>query len=254
MLESFVKAMEFSMEVASNVSDIVDQHRNSTKPEGVQFPLWHELCANECFDMARALSERHGVKFSKTMILDVLIRVYGLRFKDEFIALNVESSDSARLVKLIQNQTEIQNAPSELVRLTEEMGLYEHQNRPATKVDNDGNKEESTGVKFDQDKPRFDLVPQGPYYKVVELYTHGAKKYGDRNWEKGIVFSRLIAAAQRHLHSFVCGENEDRESGCHHLASVVFYCFAMMEFQIRGKRELDDRQSYVNKSESEVSG
>lgn len=95
-------------------------------------------------------------------------------------------------------------------------------------------------VKYDGEKIRYELVPIRPLEEVAKLYTVGAKKYGDRNWENGFKWTRCIAAAMRHLFEFCKGEDYDKESGCHHLAAVVFYCFALIEFS-ETHPEMDDR-------------
>jgi len=56
----------------------------------------------------------------------------------------------------------------------------------------------SGGTKYDNDKARFDLIPPGPLYQVAELFAMGAKKYDDRNWEKGLQWGRVFAAMMRH--------------------------------------------------------
>lgn len=99
---------------------------------------------------------------------------------------------------------------------------------------------EAKGVKHDQGKLRFDLIPVSPLKKVVSVYTMGARKYADRNWEKGLSFSRCFAALMRHAWDFWTGVDRDPEDGQHPLASVVFYALAMMEFQ-ETHPELDDR-------------
>lgn len=100
------------------------------------------------------------------------------------------------------------------------------------------------GIKHDQDKLRFDLIPAKAMQSVAQVYTFGAKKYNDRNWEKGLSFSRLLGAAHRHINSFEAGEIVDSESGCHHLASAVFCLLAIIEFQHRNQNHLDDRVDY----------
>ena len=92
---------------------------------------------------------------------------------------------------------------------------------------------------------RYDLVPVGPLREVAELYGRGAKKYADRNWELGYDWSLSYAAAQRHLNQWWGGESRDSETGAHHLASVIFHCMAMMEFEVTHP-ELDDR-SHITK-------
>ena len=48
------------------------------------------------------------------------------------------------------------------------------------------------GVKFDQDKERFELLPPEALFELSRLYTNGAKKYEARNWERGIAYARVI--------------------------------------------------------------
>ena len=64
---------------------------------------------------------------------------------------------------------------------------------------------EGQAVKFDQDKI--------PY----ELLTFGAKKYGARNWEKGMHWSRPFGALMRHMWAWWRGEKFDAESSRPHL-------------------------------------
>ena len=98
----------------------------------------------------------------------------------------------------------------------------------------------SSGVKFDGDKLRFDLIPVKPMQQVAEVYTIGAKKYDDRNWEKGLDWGRVYAAMQRHAHAWWGGEICDPEDGQHHLASVVWCALALMEYE-QTHKELDPR-------------
>ena len=43
----------------------------------------------------------------------------------------------------------------------------------------------TTPKKYDENKERFDLIPPKPLFELARTYTHGAAKYGDRNWEEG---------------------------------------------------------------------
>lgn len=72
--------------------------------------------------------------------------------------------------------------------------------------------------KNDAGKLRFDLVPTTATIGDAEVFTFGAKVYGERNWEKGIKYSRLYAATLRHLYAWWGGADIDPESGIHHLA------------------------------------
>lgn len=101
----------------------------------------------------------------------------------------------------------------------------------------------SEGKKYDTGKLRWDLIPVGPMEEVVKVYQYGCVKYEDWNWARGIKYSRLFSAAARHLFTWWrTGEAYDPESGCHHLASVVFYMLALMHFERTTDGSWDDRQ------------
>ncbi len=94
--------------------------------------------------------------------------------------------------------------------------------------------------KDDSGKERFDLIPAMPLIELARVYTYGAAKYDDRNWEKGLFWGRVFAAAQRHLWRFWSGEDADAESGLSHLAHAAWCCLALMEYT-KTHSELDDR-------------
>lgn len=94
--------------------------------------------------------------------------------------------------------------------------------------------------KFDIGKERYDLIPAEPLSELAKVYTFGAKKYGDRNWEKGLTWGRVFAAIMRHLWKFWRGEKFDEESGLHHLAHAAWGCLALLEYT-KTKDYLDDR-------------
>lgn len=97
------------------------------------------------------------------------------------------------------------------------------------------------GKKHDTGKPRWDLLPVIPLEKVAEVYTIGAKKYDDRNWELGLKWGRVFRALLSHAFKWWKGEQFDSEDGQHHLASVVWCALALMEYE-RTHPELDDRK------------
>ena len=73
------------------------------------------------------------------------------------------------------------------------------------------------GAKFDGEKTRLDLMPPNVIESIGRILTHGAAKYEDRNWEKGIKFSRVYGALLRHIFAWWEGEDLDPESGMPHL-------------------------------------
>lgn len=98
----------------------------------------------------------------------------------------------------------------------------------------------STGGQKGQKIERFDLIPVKPLRTVATVYGLGAKKYADRNWEKGYAWSLSYAALLRHITAFWEGETFDRETGLHHMAHATFHCFALIEYA-QTHPEKDDR-------------
>lgn len=99
---------------------------------------------------------------------------------------------------------------------------------------------EKTGGEKGKKLQRFDLIPPGPLWQLAEHYGRGAEKYADRNWERGVDWSLAFAALQRHAWAWWNGEDDDPETGSHHLACVAWHAFALLEYQ-RTHPELDDR-------------
>lgn len=93
------------------------------------------------------------------------------------------------------------------------------------------------GTKHDSGKPRIDLVPPGPIIEVAKVFTDGAVEYGDYNWIKGLSYSRLYAAMQRHLLDFWLGKDIDK-SGHRALAHACADIMMLMEMP----KDQDDRQ------------
>lgn len=87
------------------------------------------------------------------------------------------------------------------------------------------------GVKHDEGKPRMDLLPPEALREIAEVLALGAQKYDDHNWRKGFAYSRLIAAALRHLFAWVGGENKDPESGKSHLAHAACCLMFLITFE-----------------------
>lgn len=104
---------------------------------------------------------------------------------------------------------------------------------------------------------RLDLIPAKPLWLLSEVYGRGARKYADRNWERGIQYSKLYGALLRHALKFWGGEDIDPEDGQHHLASVAWHALALLEMQ-ETHPELDDRPREVTleseKTESSTGG
>lgn len=99
------------------------------------------------------------------------------------------------------------------------------------------------GVKHDEGKPRMDLLPPEALKEIAEVLALGASKYSAHNWRMGFAYSRLIAAALRHLFAWVGGENKDPESGKSHLAHAACCLMFLITFE-QTNTGTDDR--YTN--------
>lgn len=76
-------------------------------------------------------------------------------------------------------------------------------------------------IRYNQNKLRYDLVEPNAFKDFVEVLTDGAKKYYDRNWEKGFSWTSVLASLKRHIAAFELGEDYDPESGRLHVAHAA---------------------------------
>lgn len=100
--------------------------------------------------------------------------------------------------------------------------------------------EDTGGGRADIGKLRYDLLPPYPIQQLVKILSGGADKYGDKNWEKGMAWSRCYASLMRHLMAWWMGEDKDKESGESHLAHAMCNLVFLMEYE-RTHPEKDDR-------------
>jgi hypothetical protein len=102
-------------------------------------------------------------------------------------------------------------------------------------------REEAYGaVKHDAGKLPLGLVPSELLRAVAAVMGFGANKYGRYNWCKGMDWSRVYDALQRHLLAWWDGEDRDPESGEPHLAHAGCCLAFLLTYQARGSGK-DDR-------------
>lgn len=93
-------------------------------------------------------------------------------------------------------------------------------------------------------KGRYDLLPPRAIRRLAEHYQNGARKYGDRNWEKGIPLSRMMDSALRHMFKALQGLCEED-----HLTAAVWNLLGIVEILERIDegilpKELNDLPNY----------
>ena len=94
------------------------------------------------------------------------------------------------------------------------------------------------GIKYDNGKLRWDLLPLHLIEKVVDIYTFGAQKYAPNTWQNlKDGYQRYKAAMLRHLVEHEKGYRIDNESGREHLAHVAWNAIALLHYADRPKGE-----------------
>ena len=73
------------------------------------------------------------------------------------------------------------------------------------------------GRRFNEGKARYDLLHPDAIKGLVGVLTHGANKYGDRNWEEGMLWSKVIPSLKRHLAAIENGIDYDEEDHLLHV-------------------------------------
>lgn len=104
----------------------------------------------------------------------------------------------------------------------------------------------NTGSKRDtnEGKPRFDLLSPIALQRLAIHTANGAKKYGDRNWEKGQPLNRYIESLERHLQKFKIGlQDEDHASAIMWNIMAFIHTKTLVDNGVLPK-ELDDLPKY----------
>ena len=95
-------------------------------------------------------------------------------------------------------------------------------------------------IKFDDGKPRMDLIAPELIVELGKILRLGGIKYEDRNWEKGIDYGRYYAALQRHLWAWWSGEESDKETKESHLSHAAC-CLMFLLASNKRKIGIDNR-------------
>ena len=110
------------------------------------------------------------------------------------------------------------------------------------KIKDSGKRSEfSTGAVRDiqEGKGRFDLLPTRAIRAIAVHYEKGCKKYGDRNWEKGIPLSRYMDSGLRHAFQFLEGKNDEN-----HLAASIWNLLCLYDTLLRIQEGILPKELY----------
>jgi hypothetical protein len=102
------------------------------------------------------------------------------------------------------------------------------------------------GKRFNTGKSRHDLLPAFAVEQMARVFTKGAEKYAERNWERGMKWSKALASLKRHVNAFERGEDFDKETGLLHMAHAMTNAAFLVEYY-RIYPQGDDRPIYTEK-------
>lgn len=100
-------------------------------------------------------------------------------------------------------------------------------------------------IKFDEGKTCLSDVPQLSLMSVAKVFNYGSSKYSKFNYSAGTQWLRYYDACQRHLNSWMTGENID-ESKCHHIDHAIASLMMLRENIHLNKGE-DNRNKIYSK-------
>lgn len=133
----------------------------------------------------------------------------------------------------------------------------------------------SGGLRFNEGKERYDLLPVSALKQIAAVFRIGAKKYtlyekdgkkingfeyaaledktgwkflssGENNWRLGMNWSSVMASVKRHIASWEFGEDFDPEIGTNHLGNAAFGLMALLDFY-ESYPQGDDRRHWFKK-------
>lgn len=105
----------------------------------------------------------------------------------------------------------------------------------------------SVGYRNDEGKAPWHLLPTDAMEEIVRVYQFGAKKYGERNYEKGMGFSRPFSSMMRHSWAWWRGEDRDPESGLNHMAHAAVNAMFLLTYALRADLKYFDDREHLSK-------
>lgn len=109
--------------------------------------------------------------------------------------------------------------------------------------------------KYDQDKPRLDLVPPDSIIAIGTIMTYGLNKYSEGSW-KGVEPWRYRAALMRHLVEYMRDNNSvDEESNFPHLWHLICNAAFLCELEPNHSKVAKlyaDSKVFMEETEKEV--
>ena len=93
-----------------------------------------------------------------------------------------------------------------------------------------GTMQDGGGLRYNDGKPRYDLITPFALEELAKVLTKGAEKYAPHNWQRGLSWSSVLASMQRHIEAFKKGEDYDKETGLLHIGHVLCNAMFLAEY------------------------
>ena len=92
--------------------------------------------------------------------------------------------------------------------------------------------EKPSGLKYDDGKLQYGLIPPIATKSLAQVLTFGAAKYAPNSWQTVKDGERrYLDALYRHLEAYRSGESTDSESGLSHLAHAITNVAFLLHFE-----------------------
>lgn len=106
------------------------------------------------------------------------------------------------------------------------------------------------GLRDNAGKLRMDLIPTDVMEALAEVLGHACTQrqppYPERNWERGMPWSKVVASLERHLADVKMGRRLDPSgTGLRSVALLLCNAVFLCAYQIRGMEHLDDLEPYA---------
>ena len=107
-----------------------------------------------------------------------------------------------------------------------------------------------TGIKYDSEKPKMNLLPPKAIVEVAKVLTFGAEKYGAENWkELEDLQNRYLAGALRHIFAHMDGEQLDPETGLSHMAHALCCLLFKLEIELQDGESKEEESRKIDSAE-----
>ena len=121
------------------------------------------------------------------------------------------------------------------------------------------NNEKGTGSRENKGKIRYDLFEPFATEQLALVFSKGANKYEDRNWEKGMKWSKMEASLMRHFEAYKKGLDFDTDQNCencqkgicvnhtglYHIAQVAWNAMGILSYYKLYPQGDDRRHDYL---------